>query len=114
MPARLSGKVAIVTGAAGGFGRVLVQALLAEGAAVAALDVDEPGLSSLPSAVPHQSRARLLTMTCDIADYAACARSTAATVAKLGGLHILVNNGALGMLAVRRDHFQNLVDIREI
>ena len=114
MPGRLSGKVAVITGAAGGFGRVLVQALLAEGAAVAALDVDEPGLSSLPATIPQENRNRLITMTCDIADYSACARSAAATAAKLGGLHIVINNGALGMLAVRRDHFQNLVGIREI
>jgi NAD(P)-dependent dehydrogenase (short-subunit alcohol dehydrogenase family) len=38
---RLSGKVAIVTGAAGGIGQVLVQALAAEGAKVAAIDVHE-------------------------------------------------------------------------
>src|SRR5262249_16198622 len=114
MPARLSGKVAVITGAAGGFGRVLVQALLAEGAAVAALDVDEPRLAGLQATVAPESLGRLLIMTCDIADYAACARTTAATMAQLGGLHILINNGALGMLAVRRDHFQNPVGIREI
>lgn len=110
----LSGKVAIVTGAAGGFGRVLVPALLAEGAGVAALDVDESGLFRMQAALSDESRNRLLVSACDIADYAACARTVAATIAKLGGLHILINNGAIGMSAVRLDHHMNLVGIREI
>jgi NAD(P)-dependent dehydrogenase (short-subunit alcohol dehydrogenase family) len=110
----MNGKVAIVTGAAGGFGRVLVSALLAEGARVAALDVDEPGLSRMQATLSDDSRSRLLVATCDIADYAACARVVATTIAKLGGLHILINNGAIGMGVLRPDHHVNLVGIREI
>ncbi len=49
---KLNGKVAIVTGAAGGFGRVLGQALLAEGARASALDVSGGGLAALRNAVP--------------------------------------------------------------
>ena len=33
---------------------------------------------------------------------------------RLGGLHILVNNGALGMGVIRMDHMANLVEIHEI
>ena len=115
---RLSGKVAIVTGAAGGFGRVLVRAFLDEGARVAALDVDERGLMRLRDELaagrePGRSD-RLRVEVTDIADYAACERAVANTIRDLGGLHILINNGALGMGAIRADHMQRLVDIREI
>jgi NAD(P)-dependent dehydrogenase (short-subunit alcohol dehydrogenase family) len=110
---RLSGKVAIVTGAAGGFGRVLVRALLADGAKVAALDVDERGLAALRDELAR-SGDRLRVEVTDIADYAACERAVATTIRGLGGLHILINNGALGMGAIRADCMRRPVDIREI
>src|SRR6185503_2662008 len=99
----LNGNVAIVTGAAGGIGQVLVRALRAEGARVAALDV-----KPLPPADG------VLPLVADIADYAACARAVSEAIEKLGGLHILVNNGAVGMGAIRMDHMTRLVGIEEI
>jgi NAD(P)-dependent dehydrogenase (short-subunit alcohol dehydrogenase family) len=115
MPAgKLNNKVAIVTGAAGGFGRVLVQAMLAEGAKVAALDVNEPGLVALRNALPDESSGRLLVKTTDIAQYPECERAVAKTLDELGGLHILVNNGALGMGAISADCMRKPVGIREI
>ena len=110
---RLSGKVAIVTGAAGGFGRVLVRALLAEGAKVAALDVNEHGLAELRDELMRSGDRLCVEMT-DISDYAGCERAVATTIRSLGGLHILVNNGALGMGAIRADCMRRPVDIREI
>ena len=110
----LKGRVAMVTGAAGGFGTVLARALLAEGASVAALDVNESGLAALGRTVTAEEGKRLLVMGTDVSDYAACERAVAATIGKLGGLHIVVNNGALGMGAIRTDHMVKLVGIREI
>jgi NAD(P)-dependent dehydrogenase (short-subunit alcohol dehydrogenase family) len=109
----LTGKVAIVTGAAGGFGRVLVRTLLDEGAAVAALDIDQRGLTALSDTFALASH-RLLVQSTDIADYAACEHAVAATIEKLGGLDILINNGAIGMGSIRTDHMRRLVGIQEI
>lgn len=50
----------------------------------------------------------------DIADYAACAQAVRNAVATLGGLHIVINNGAIGMGAIRQDHMSRLVGIQEI
>jgi NAD(P)-dependent dehydrogenase (short-subunit alcohol dehydrogenase family) len=111
---KVSGKVAIVTGAAGGFGRVLVRALLAEGAKVAALDVNENGLGALTKALSDRGDERLFAKVTDISDYAACEGAVEDTISALGGLHILINNGALGMNAIRADHMLNPVGIREI
>jgi NAD(P)-dependent dehydrogenase (short-subunit alcohol dehydrogenase family) len=92
---------------------VLVRALLAEGAGVAALDVNEQGLAELRHELAG-SDGRLRVELTDIADYPACERAVAQTIRGLGGLHILINNGALGMGAIRADCMRRPVDIREI
>ena len=115
MDTELEGKVAIVTGAAGGFGRELVRGLLGAGAKVAALDVDQKRLDEL--AAMHEESlgaGRLITARTDISRYAECEAAVAEARARLGGLHILVNNGALGMGIIRADHMTDLVGIHEI
>ncbi len=109
----MQNRVAIVTGAAGGFGRVLVRAFLERGASVAALDVSEPGLSALRESLRvHDDR--LMCSITDIGDYDACARAAAEIVRRFGGVHILVNNAAMGMNVIREDSMENLVGIREL
>ena len=115
MDTELEGKVAVVTGAAGGFGRELVRGLLGAGAKVAALDVDGKRLDEL--AAMHEESAgtgRLVTARTDISRYEECEAAVAEARASLGGLHILVNNGALGMGIIRVDHMTDLVGIHEI
>src|SRR5688572_3691174 len=106
----LEGKVAIITGAAGGFGQVLVRAFLDAGARVAALDVDE---GRLGDAVAGAAGNRFLGLRTDIADYGECERAVAQARAALGGVHVLINNGALGMGVIRADCMTRLVDIEE-
>jgi NAD(P)-dependent dehydrogenase (short-subunit alcohol dehydrogenase family) len=100
---RLSGKVAIVTGAAGGIGQLLVHSLAAEGAKVAALDVQ-----------PVSGGPDVLFVRADIADYASCEAAVAETRRAFGGLHVLVNNAALGLGAIRADHQRVPIRIDEI
>ena len=115
MDMELEGKVAIVTGAAGGFGRELVRGLLGAGAKVAALDVDETRLDELAAAHEEASgTGRLVTVRTDISRHEECEAAVAQARASLGGLHVLINNGALGMGVIRVDHMTNLVGIHEI
>ena len=115
MNMELEGKVAVVTGAAGGFGRELVRGLLGAGAKVAALDVDGKRLDELADLHEESlGTGRLVTARTDISHHAECERAVAEARARLGGLHILINNGALGMGIIRVDHMTELVGIHEI
>jgi meso-butanediol dehydrogenase/(S,S)-butanediol dehydrogenase/diacetyl reductase len=73
---RFAGKVALVTGAAGGIGRATAQRLAAEGAQVFGADVAEG------ESVAHHL---------DVADPAACRDAVAACVARHGRLDVLCN-----------------------
>jgi NAD(P)-dependent dehydrogenase (short-subunit alcohol dehydrogenase family) len=105
---RLDGKVAIITGAAGGIGRALVAAFLAEGARVAACDVARAGLDALPG------DDGLVRIALDVSDPQACAAAVEEARRRLGGLHVLVNNAGLGMNLVRRDHMSRTVQIEDV
>lgn len=69
------GKVALVTGAASGMGRLSAGRLAAAGAEVAAVDVDEAGLASLARDHPE----RIHPLPCDVSD----ARAVDALVARV-------------------------------
>lgn len=113
--ASLSGRSALVTGAAGGIGGELVRALLRAGAKVMAADIADAGLKRLAESTERDSLGRgLATRHLDISDERACAAAVEATRERFGSLDILINNGALGMGAIRDDHMANLVGVEEI
>jgi NAD(P)-dependent dehydrogenase (short-subunit alcohol dehydrogenase family) len=81
----LAGRVALVTGGSKGIGLAVVEALLAEGARVAAVSRSEtPELRALPG--------ELLHVPADLTEPDAPVRAVERTVEAFGGLDILVNN----------------------
>lgn len=88
---RLSGKIAFVTGAGQGVGRGIALALAADGAAVAVVGRTLAKLDAVVAEIEARG-GRALAVGCDIKNAAALAEAVATTVARLGGLHILVNN----------------------
>lgn len=90
---RFSGKVAVVTGAAGGIGRVYAEALLAQGASVTICDINEPLLCQ--TAPSLSGRGPLLTTVTDVSSPESCREMVAATVQRFGRLDILINNAGL-------------------
>ena len=81
---RLADRVALVTGGAAGIGRAIAERFVDEGARVVVLDRDEAGL-------PPEGLAG------DVTDSAAVSAAVDSTIARHGGLDIVVNNaGVIG------------------
>jgi NAD(P)-dependent dehydrogenase (short-subunit alcohol dehydrogenase family) len=88
----LTGKVAVVTGAAGQLGGEYVRALLGAGAAVAALDVWPENPKSTLHGLPAD---RSLVLKVDVTRKADLGRSLDEITARLGRPHVLVNNAGI-------------------
>lgn len=92
MSGTLSGKVAIVTGAAQGIGARLAIGLAAEGAAVVVADVSD---TAPVAARIEAAGGAVLAVRCDVTDPASIEAMIAGAVARHGGVDLLVNNAAL-------------------
>jgi NAD(P)-dependent dehydrogenase (short-subunit alcohol dehydrogenase family) len=91
----LHDRLAVVTGAFGRLGPVWIDALLAAGARVAALDL--PGIAPSPAfcALHRTSGSRLRFYECDITDRARIEAAAARIGEELGVADVLVNNAGI-------------------
>jgi NAD(P)-dependent dehydrogenase (short-subunit alcohol dehydrogenase family) len=83
---RLAGRVAVVTGSAGGLGEAIATRLAAEGAAVAGLDI------AVPTA---PERDGIALFQCDVSEPKSVAAAIEGVVARFGGIDVVVNNAGL-------------------
>ena len=86
---RLKGKVAFVTGAGGGIGRAVCQQFLAEGALVAAVDIDADVAEAAVSSAHSQATA--IALQCDVGDSASMRAAIAQVVSAFGSVNVLLN-----------------------
>lgn len=86
--ARLANKVAIVTGAASGFGAEIARMYVAEGAKVIVADINDEGAKKVAAALGENA----LAVKCDVTNKVDIENMVAQTVKRFGTLDIVVNN----------------------
>jgi NAD(P)-dependent dehydrogenase (short-subunit alcohol dehydrogenase family) len=91
----LAGRVAVVTGAASGMGRVMARALAAAGAKIAGVDVDAAGLDGL--AVEPVFAGTFLKAVADVSKTADCRHTVDQVLETFGALDILINCAGISM-----------------
>ena len=93
---RVAGKVALVTGAAQGFGLQIAQDLVAQGAHVAMADVNDVGARSEAEVLSAQwGEGRAIGLSVDVADAASVDELVHQVVQAYGGLDLLVSNAGV-------------------
>ena len=106
MTQSLTGKIALITGAAGALGLATATLLAAGGAIIAATDIKGADFDPLRAAMPDAKR--LLVVEADVTDEAAFGDAVGQAVAGFGTIDIFFNNAGIeGPVAPIRDFRPN-------
>src|SRR4029077_14629898 len=109
---RLDNKVALITGAASGFGQGIAETFAREGARVAVVDINEKAARQAAASISNKA----IAMRCDVSQRADVDAAVQATQDAFGGIDILVNNAGMShvrrpMLEVEEDEFDRLLAV---
>jgi NAD(P)-dependent dehydrogenase (short-subunit alcohol dehydrogenase family) len=96
---RLAGKIALVTGAGSGLGAAIAAMFVREGARVLLTDINGDAVAARAEALGGNAAA----FRHDVTSPAAWEAAVAEAEARFGGLHILVNNAGIGIIATVED-----------
>lgn len=103
----VSGKSIIITGAGGGFGRLMTECLVALGGLVTCVDIDSVAAQATVDKArrgPGKGQARVA----DVTDPAAMRHVASAALDSYGRIDVLVNNAGIMPLALFADHAEAL------
>jgi 3-oxoacyl-[acyl-carrier protein] reductase len=92
---RLTGKVAVVTGADSGIGRAAARLFAREGARVACVDIHESGALRVDRLIDADG-GEAIYVAADVSGAEGCQAMVAGAVAAFGRVDILVNNAGIG------------------
>jgi len=89
----LKGKVAVITGAASGFGRELAVLCAAEGMKLVLADIDDKNLPGTVALLPAGTQS--ISVKCDVSKAESVDALATETYAKFGAAHLLFNNAGV-------------------
>lgn len=92
----LKDRIIVLTGAASGIGAALALGLAAEGADLALIDQNSPGLDTVAEAA-RRSGGRVSTYTVDLGDRAAIGELPGKVSTDLGSASVLINNAGMAL-----------------
>ena len=98
-PGELAGRVAFVTGGAGGIGSAIARSLSSQGACIVACDLDEAGAKEVTSDLPQPG----IAAKADVTDEDEVGRAYRRTVLEYGGVDVVVSNAGLASSAPIED-----------
>ncbi|MGO4618915.1 bifunctional rhamnulose-1-phosphate aldolase/short-chain dehydrogenase [Ensifer sp. 2YAB10] len=103
-PKSLAGRIALVTGGAGGIGKATANRLMQEGACVVLADIDETALSAAASELSARyGKDFVRSVSMNVTSEAAVEGGFADALLAFGGLDILVSNAGLASSAAIED-----------
>ncbi len=105
MSAYVEGKVIVITGAGGGFGRLVAQKCAARGGRVVAADVDEAALRETLASTDGAS-GQAIAVRSDVTRLDQIRALAARAVSEFGAIDVMVNNAGTMPLALYADHEQ--------
>lgn len=91
----MDGRVAVITGGAGGIGRATAERFLREGASVALFDLDTDLVTRVASQLDARHSGRVAGISCNVTDKASVDAGVSQVVDTFGSLDILVNNAGV-------------------
>jgi len=94
-PGELAGRVAFVTGGAGGIGSAVARSLASKGACIVACDLDEEGAREVADGLPQPG----IAARADVTDENEVERAYRRAVLEYGGVDVVVSNAGLASSA---------------
>ena len=114
---RLSGKVALITGAASGMGRVATRMFVEQGAQVVAADLRQEGLDQTLAGIDSSLHSSILAVTGDVSNNVDVKAWIDAGVQKFGRVNVLYNNAGImpgedtSVIETSEETYQRIMDV---
>lgn len=103
-PKSLAGRIAVVTGGAGGIGRAIGKRLLSEGACVVLADIDREMLAEAEAECQRNfGTDAVMTVCADVTDESGVANAMDDVIRRFGGLDIVVSNAGIASASALED-----------